>query len=63
MGLVVVAAEMVDQARGCGFVDPTDPANYNSLRIVNDEAASVTVDSCESSSCDIVSYGGQNYGR
>jgi len=31
MGLVVVAAEMVDQARGCGFVDPTDPANYNSF--------------------------------
>jgi hypothetical protein len=50
IGLVVVA-DVVSQVKGCGSVDPTDPANYSQITIVNDEASDVVVGDCRGAYC------------
>lgn len=53
-GLVVLAligAEVLGTVAGCGSVDPGDPANYSSIRILNDSAEPVIVDQCVGSYC------------
>jgi hypothetical protein len=54
VGLAVAglfAAESIDMASGCGSVDPTDPANYSEVTIVNDTAREVVVDACVGAYC------------
>jgi hypothetical protein len=59
IGVVVVAAgvlialQMHADALGCGSVDPTDPANYSEVTILNDTPAVVTVDDCAGSYCPV----------
>ena len=48
---LLVAAEVVDGATGCGSVDPTDPANYSEVTILNDTAVTVTVNDCVGGYC------------
>jgi hypothetical protein len=48
---LLFAAEVVDGAVGCGSVDPTDPANYSEVTILNDTAVTVTVDDCVGGYC------------
>jgi hypothetical protein len=36
---------------GCGSVDPTDPANYSTVRITNDTTSGVVVDRCQGTYC------------
>jgi hypothetical protein len=47
----VVVAEVVSSAKGCGSVDPTDPANYSRITIVNDQSSDVIVNNCQGSYC------------
>jgi hypothetical protein len=47
----LIAADGYMAATGCGSIDPTDPANYTSARLVNDTASPVTVDSCDGAYC------------
>ena len=49
---LMFAAEAVDLAVGCGSVDPTDPANYSTVSILNDTARSVVLDQCRGDYCD-----------
>jgi hypothetical protein len=48
---LVVAAEVASTVKGCGSVDPTDPANYSQITIVNDEPDDVIVSSCRGAYC------------
>src|SRR5947207_15153675 len=43
---LLFAADLYDGVRGCGSVDPTDPANYTTGQLVNDTSSPVTVDDC-----------------
>ena len=47
----VVVAEVVSTAKGCGSVDPTDPANYSRVTIVNDRSSDVVLDNCQGAYC------------
>jgi hypothetical protein len=49
--LALVGAEVLGAVAGCGSVDPGDPANYSSIRILNDSAGPVIVDQCAGSYC------------
>lgn len=48
---LLIAAEVVDDRMGCGSVDPTDPANYSEVSILNDTSDVVTVEDCEGPYC------------
>ena len=50
---VLIAVQMHADALGCGSVDPTDPANYSEVTILNDTPAVVTVGECRGSSCPV----------
>ena len=58
-GAIVVAAvptllivgEVYDSVTGCGSVDPTDPANYSRITILNDESTNIVVDNCQGLEC------------
>lgn len=47
----LMVAQSADDARGCGSIDPTDPANYSVVKIVNDQPMSVQVDQCRGGYC------------
>jgi hypothetical protein len=47
----LIGSEIAAVVTGCGSVDPTDPANYTTARIVNDTANSVVVDDCAGTYC------------
>lgn len=49
VGLFVVDA--MDSASGCGSVDPTDPANYSRVMIVNDTSREIVLDACAGDYC------------
>ena len=49
-GLLAVA-QFIDDRLGCGSVDPTDPANYSELSILNDTAQTVRLDNCVGDYC------------
>jgi hypothetical protein len=49
--LALIATEALDMARGCGSIDPTDPANYSRVAIVNDSVEPVVVDQCTGTYC------------
>jgi hypothetical protein len=49
---LMFAAQAVDMAAGCGSVDPTDPANYSTVFILNDTARPVVLDQCRGDYCD-----------
>jgi hypothetical protein len=54
--VVIVAlliVQTVDDARGCGSVDPTDPANYSVVAIQNDTPNPVLVADCRGASCSV----------
>ncbi|MDQ6782832.1 MAG: hypothetical protein M3063_05195 [Actinomycetota bacterium] len=46
-----MASEAYDAITGCGSVDPTDPANYTSARLVNNVGTEVVVDNCIGAYC------------
>jgi hypothetical protein len=46
-----LAADIVDTAKGCGSIDPTDPRNYSAAVILNDTGSSVTINDCQGSYC------------
>ncbi len=48
---LLVIAEGVDVASGCGSVDPTDPANYSPVTIVNDTPRPVVLSDCPGTYC------------
>lgn len=48
---LLLAAQAADDYAGCGSVDPTDPANYSSVSIINDTPNPVVVDSCVGGYC------------
>jgi len=48
---LLVAAQVADDRAGCGSVDPTDPANYSELSILNDTSATVRLDDCVGGYC------------
>jgi hypothetical protein len=47
----LIAAEVADDRVGCGSVDPTDPANYSTVRILNDTSRAVVLDDCLGAYC------------
>lgn len=49
----LLAAQVADGVAGCGSVDPTDPANYSSIRIVNDTGEPVVIDDCQGGYCQL----------
>jgi hypothetical protein len=50
--LALLIATFAYNARtGCGSIDPTDPANYSRITILNDQSASIVVDDCEGGDC------------
>jgi hypothetical protein len=54
VGVVVAllfVAQIQDSNAGCGSVDPTDPANYSSITILNDTSNPVLVGDCPSDYC------------
>ncbi len=54
VGVAVAAlltADIIGTAKGCGSIDPGDPANYSAVVILNDTQASVTVDDCQGTYC------------
>jgi hypothetical protein len=54
VGLLVaalLAADIIDSAKGCGSIDPTDPRNYSAVIILNDTGTRVVVDDCRGSYC------------
>jgi hypothetical protein len=59
IGAIVIAAiptllivtQVYDSAIGCGSVDPTDPANYSSITILNDRTTNVVIDDCQGQRC------------
>lgn len=53
LGAALLAAEIAGGVAGCGSVDPTDPANYSSIRIVNDTGSPVVVDDCRGAYCQL----------
>ena len=48
---LLVAAQVADDVTGCGSVDPTDPANYSAVTIINDTLRPVVVDACTGGYC------------
>jgi hypothetical protein len=36
---------------GCGSIDPTDPANYSRVSILNDRSTDVVIDDCQGERC------------
>jgi hypothetical protein len=46
-----MAAQIADDVQGCGSIDPTDPQNYSSVRIINDTATDVVIDRCIGTYC------------
>jgi hypothetical protein len=48
---VLIAVQMHADALGCGSIDPTDPANYSEVTILNDTPAGVSVGDCAGSYC------------
>lgn len=50
---LLVAAQAADDRAGCGSVDPTDPANYSEVSILNDTSMTVRLDACEGGYCRI----------
>jgi hypothetical protein len=48
---LLLAAQLVDDAAGCGSVDPTDPANYSTVTIRNDTSETVVIDACPGAYC------------
>jgi hypothetical protein len=59
MGLIVLSAlpgllifTFVYEAKtGCGSIDPTDPANYSRITILNDRTTDIIIDDCEGEYC------------
>jgi hypothetical protein len=51
LATILMAAQIADTIDGCGSVDPTDPANYSSVSIVNDTSAEVVLDQCAGTYC------------
>lgn len=49
--LALFAAQAFDDVVGCGSVDPTDPANYSRITIMNDSSARVVIDHCVGGYC------------
>ena len=47
----LVAVGFVLDARGCGSVDLTDPANYSVVRVANDTDGTVTIGDCVGAYC------------
>jgi hypothetical protein len=47
----MVFIEATDSAAGCGSVDPTDPANYSTVTIVNDTSSPVVLSDCPGTYC------------
>jgi hypothetical protein len=47
----MVFIEATDSAAGCGSVDPTDPANYSTVTIVNDTSSPVVLSDCPGAYC------------
>jgi hypothetical protein len=50
---VLIAVQMHADALGCGSIDPTDPANYSEVTILNDTPAGVIVGDCVGSYCPV----------
>ena len=50
---LLVAAQVADDRAGCGSVDPTNPANYSEVSILNDTSATVRLDDCVGGYCSI----------
>ena len=48
---VLIAVQIVEDRTGCGSIDPTDPANYSQVIILNDTAGAVTLDDCPGAYC------------
>jgi hypothetical protein len=46
-------AQIIDDAVGCGSIDPTDAANYSVVTIVNDTEHAVTLGYCQGAYCTI----------
>jgi hypothetical protein len=49
--VALIAADAADMAKGCGSIDPTDPANYSVVTIVNDTGQSVRIANCAGTEC------------
>jgi hypothetical protein len=47
----LMTADTIDAIAGCGSIDPTDPANYSSVSIVNDTHAEIVLDRCVGTYC------------
>jgi hypothetical protein len=50
-GGLILAAQAIDDRAGCGSVDPTDPANYSTITLVNDTPAAAIIDDCSGAYC------------
>jgi hypothetical protein len=48
---VLIGVQLHADALGCGSIDPTDPANYSTVTIVNDTPSPVVVGHCVGSYC------------
>lgn len=48
---LLVSAQFYDSSVGCGSVDPTDPANYSSVTILNNTPEPVLVGDCPGAYC------------
>jgi hypothetical protein len=47
----LMIAQGNDDAAGCGSIDPTDPANYSTVVILNDTRTPAVVDDCQGAYC------------
>jgi hypothetical protein len=47
----LLAVQIYQLETGCGSIDPTDPANYSGVRVVNDTQQSVVVGDCAGDYC------------
>lgn len=50
-GLFVI--DNIAMSSGCGSIDPTDPANYSVVKILNDTPGPVDVTNCRGQYCDL----------
>jgi len=48
----LIAAQVASTVTGCGSIDPTDPANYSTVSILNDTSQPVIIKDCPGAYCD-----------
>jgi hypothetical protein len=51
LAVLLLVVQVLDDRAGCGSIDPTDPANYSAISILNDTFEPVIVDECAGDYC------------